>query len=578
MKFRPIVPALVVLAACAAAPATAAWLEDPTVNLPVCTESGSQGSTRCLTDGHGGFYVMWADARNAASGLDIYVHHVLSTGVLDAGWPAAGLLACNASGTQVPQSLVTDGSDGMLALWADQRSAGSQSNYAHHVLANGTLDPAWPTNGVNTCTSTGLHYPANGLPDGTGGLFLVFGDLRSSSNNIFAQHMTSAGAPATGWAATGQLVCAASGEQYFPYFAPDGAGGLIVAWEDDRTDTGDIYGEHVLPSGLLDPAWAPQGAALCVQPGTQAGVRAASDDAGGAYFAWLDSRGTNGVDVYALHVLATGADATWLTNGAAVCTAAGDAVLLRAAADGQGGLLAAWSDPRSGDRDVYVARVMADGTLAPGWPVDGVAACTATGDQTVGDLAPDGSGGAFVCWTDSRHGSANNDIYAQHVRADGSLDPVWPPDGKAVSTSTGAQGSPAMALDGTGGVLLAWSDGRNGSTNSDVYAQRVGPNGTLAVPTAPAPAAGALLGTPFPCPASRDVAFALAPSGPTRVSVLDLTGRRVRTLAFGAAHDVARDAHWDLHDDSGRRVPPGIYFLRAASMDRSESRRLVVVN
>jgi hypothetical protein len=54
----------------------------------------------------------------------------------------------------------------------------------------------------------------------------------------------------------------------------------------------------------------------------------------------------------------------------------------------------------------------------------------------------------------------------------------------------------------------------------------------------------------------------LAESGPVLVEIFNVTGRRVKTLVNA---DLARGPHtlrWDGRDDSGRRMPEGIYFYR----------------
>src|SRR5207244_5048690 len=66
----------------------------------------------------------------------------------------------------------------------------------------------------------------------------------------------------------------------------------------------------------------------------------------------------------------------------------------------------------------------------------------------------------------------------------------WPANGRALCTATGDQNYPAMTTDGSGGAIVAWEDRRGGA--SDVYAMRVGPNGTL---TAGCPADGRALCT-----------------------------------------------------------------------------------
>src|SRR5262245_29069847 len=168
------------LAALLPAVARADWPTSPTTNLPVCTATGNQGTPAITTDMAGGAYMVWQDAR-VSSDVNIYAQHVLSTGVLDPGWPLDGLLVCGAAANQlVPQS-VSDGAGGVLVAWTDFRS-GLGDIYAHHVLANGTLDPAWPADGLAVCNATGTQSSPRLVSDMAGGAVLAWRDLRNDTD------------------------------------------------------------------------------------------------------------------------------------------------------------------------------------------------------------------------------------------------------------------------------------------------------------------------------------------------------------------------------------------------------------
>jgi hypothetical protein len=66
---------------------------------------------------------------------------------------------------------------------------------------------------------------------------------------------------------------------------------------------------------------------------------------------------------------------------------------------------------------------------------------------------------------------------------------------------------------------------------------------------------------PNPARSGQEISMRLAAEGAgTRVEIIDPTGRRVRTISAGPA-GLAR---WNGQDASGRRVPAGVYFVRAA--------------
>src|SRR5439155_11269911 len=150
-----------------------------------------------------------------------------------------------------------------------------------------------------------------------------------------------------------------------------------------------------------------------------------SDGAGGAIIAWQDYRSGTKWDSFAQRVNAAGVP-QWTANGVALCTAAGDQRSPTIISDGAGGAIVAWQDARGGNYDIYAQRVSAAGVSQ--WNADGVALCTAANDQIYPTIASDGAGGAIVTWQDARSG--NYDIYARRVSAAGARQ--WTADGVAL--------------------------------------------------------------------------------------------------------------------------------------------------
>jgi hypothetical protein len=75
------------------------------------------------------------------------------------------------------------------------------------------------------------------------------------------------------------------------------------------------------------------------------------------------------------------------------------------------------------------------------------------------------------------------------------------------------------------------------------------------------------LGAPAPNPARRDVSLALdvpaeLAGQPYEVAMIDLAGRRLRTLVSGGAVPGRTLLQWDLRDARGERVRPGTYWAR----------------
>ncbi len=328
----------------------------------------------------------------------------------------------------------------------------------------------WVPDGVGIATGNFAQERSRAVSDGAGGVLVSWQESRVGHWDIYVQRLNGAGVPL--WTATGVALCTEAENQQEIALVPDGAGGAIVVWEDFRTQATsgtDIYCRRIRADGVAQ--WNPAGVPLCVNASTQTSVRAISDGSGGAVVSWRDARNGVDYDVYAQRVNASGV-VQWTANGVAIATQPGDQTIPDITTDGAGGAIIAWFDRRSSpDADVYAQRVSAAGV--PLWADDGVSISSVAGVQRNPELVPDGAGGAFISWWDSRSG--NFDIYAQRVSSTGV--PQWTVNGVPVCVAGNDQLITEPIASGTG-VIIAWHDNRAGS--ADIYAQGLNGQGVPA--------------------------------------------------------------------------------------------------
>jgi hypothetical protein len=86
-----------------------------------------------------------------------------------------------------------------------------------------------------------------------------------------------------------------------------------------------------------------------------------------------------------------------------------------------------------------------------------------------------------------------------------------------------------------------------------------------------------LRASPVPARGAVTLAVEAAAAGPQRLEVLDVTGRRLRTLADGWVPAGARTLGWDGTDEAGRRLPAGVYLVRLAAGSSEVRARVVLV-
>jgi len=139
-------------------------------------------------------------------------------------------------------------------------------------------------------------------------------------------------------------------------------------------------------------------------------------------------------------------------------------------ADSLGGVLLNWFDQVAQPAVVYVARLGPDGTMAPGWPSGGARVSDLPGYFP--SVAPDGLGGSYVAYLVTGAGYHG---YVQHLSASGGLALGWPASGVPVVFPTEffafQQDELAVTPDRSGGAIVTWNDTRDGIQNQ-IYAQR----------------------------------------------------------------------------------------------------------
>jgi hypothetical protein len=365
---------------------------------------------------------------------------------------------------QEQPDICPDGFGGAIIVWRDTRNLG-QDIYAQRIDALGR--PLWTGNGEAVCTNSSLQTEPCVVSDGAGGAVIAWTDSRSPTD-IYAQRLDDGGNAL--WTANGVVVCAATNVQQHPVITTDGAGGAIIAWQDFRNSSHDnIYAQRVLSNGTT--YWTTDGVALCTASNNQTYPVLAPDGNGGAHVVWQDGRQVSNLDVYMDKVDKYGS-VTWGSDGLGVCTASGNQWAPQVTADGFGGAVVVWYDFRGSDADIYAQRINSVGTAS--WTWDGIAICTATGDQTSAVAVSNGTGGAIVAWRDYR--SAQYAGYAQRVDGDGSIQ--WTSNGIRLCTyGYGMQRTIRAVTDGQGGAIVSWQDNRTGK--EDVYCQRIDETGAV---------------------------------------------------------------------------------------------------
>ena len=423
--------------------------------------------------------VVWQDARNASSEIDIYGAIVQSKGIVS---NPSGIPITTAKGPQFSPAVAFNGNLYLVA-WSDFNGEAVALSGARVTPAGAVSDsPA-----ISIDTSGPAHLQPSVAAAGT--MFLVvwedYRDAGVTYIDILGKRVDEGGTVI-------ERAAFPIGTAFSDRFAPAATGGkdFLVAWQDGRdlgTSGNDIYAARVgVNGGVIDPKGIPVGTALNDQTSPAVAFN------GGNYFiAWSDAHnsGTSGLDIHGT-ILSTG--------GGAPATS----TLLSAGASGEqhptvaangANYLIVWEDSRNADAsgmDLYGVRVTTNGA-----PLDLIAIpiSTAAGDQSAPRATALGSspGGTdyFVVWQDHRNAATTGaDIYGSRISTGGK---VLDSGGIPVSRTADDEVAPAIASSGAG-YLAVWQDARNLANNGqDIFGARLSSSGVvadrsgLAISTAP---------------------------------------------------------------------------------------------
>ena len=431
---------------------------------PVMGPLEGNQTTPAVAGNASGYLVVWMDDRNGEE--DIFGTRVTSAGVVS---DPGGIAICMEAGDQQWPAVAVS-SSGYLVVWSDSRN-GDYDIYGARVTSAGLVsDPG----GIAICTEAGYQFTPTVAASGSGYL-VAWRDDRNGDAHIYGTRVTSAGVVSD---PSGIAICTAANGQSNPALAASGSGYLVV-WEDYRNGFfSDIYGARVSTTGLVSD---PNGIAICTATDYQQSPAVAAS--GSAFLVvWMDKRNGGMVNYHIYGARVTSAGAVSDPSGIAICTADDYQGSPKVAASGSG-YLVVWEDERNSGatgRDIYGARVTSAGKVSD---ANGIAICTAAGNQTSPAMAASGSG-YLVVWQDERNSDPASpdvveDIYGARVSTAGVVSPAG---GSAIGISPNNEENSAVASNGTN-YLVVWADSRNGATTGqDVYGARVTSAGAVSDP------------------------------------------------------------------------------------------------
>jgi hypothetical protein len=142
----------------------AQWLQDSTAVCDTIANGGIEPLSKIASDGTGGAYICWRDARDGR-GYAIYAQHVDGSGNMT--WQRNGISITRLGTNQNFPTICSDDAGGAFIAWEDDRESNTFV-YVQRVNRNG--DALWQVDGVKAANRPGLFI--NIAPDGKNGVLI----------------------------------------------------------------------------------------------------------------------------------------------------------------------------------------------------------------------------------------------------------------------------------------------------------------------------------------------------------------------------------------------------------------------
>jgi large repetitive protein len=231
------------------------------------------------------FFAAWQDFRSLFTSGDIYGTPINADAVSMTAVVGTGVLISKSSNTQSSPAVAFNGNNTYLVVWSDVRnSVGAAQIYGTRVTgAGGVID----VNGIAIATLANFDHIDPTVTYGGGFFFVAWEDFQLTSGVATTKVFGTRVDESTGAVLPQVDLSSGAGNEAAPSATWDGTRYFVV-WGDLRNPTSDIYGQRVTTAGALDGVNFP----ICSTADTQTDPAVAfSTGAGQSLVVWQDSRG-----------------------------------------------------------------------------------------------------------------------------------------------------------------------------------------------------------------------------------------------------------------------------------------------
>ncbi|MBU2444128.1 MAG: T9SS type A sorting domain-containing protein [Bacteroidetes bacterium] len=520
-------------------------------------------SSQIVEDGNGGGIICWQDGRSG-SGYDIYAQRIDSNGVIQ--WQRNGIPICQASLNQSYPRMISDGEDGAIIAWEDDRDTVRTIIYAQKVSHNGEIK--WPVNGVRISNEGGLFVRP--VSDGNGGVIIAWQsvDFVTNHERVICQRINKYGQKM--WGENGVLVNSRLGfiRSNDVGITSDHKGGAIITWGQENI----IYSQRASANGTI--LWDTNGIVICNAPGGRGAVCISSSNNSSAIISWSDPFRDSLKGIYAQRIDSSG-NSIWTLNGIFIGSpgeTGGGGGSRRIISDNLGGAFIGYG--------LKIQRVSFNGELQFDTAKGRYSYFPSTNSAMALDLK---NGVINACESLLPHG--DKDVFVNRIDSLGN--PLWGNNGIKLVENPIIQEWAKIISDTKGGAIVVWQDWRaygDSATTPHValFAQRVYSNGVVAdvvkeEDTRLLKKINLYQNYPNPFNPETTISYYIPYYGKAKLLIYDILGQKINTLIDEYQAEGEHKVIWNGINDSDVQVSSGIYFYQLHFENNLITKKFIIV-
>ena len=518
-----------------------------------------------ISDGKGGSIISWFHSWSENPELypaDLRAQRIDSLGRIM--WDNNGIPISHGEIKAGTHSIVSDGSDGAIITWEDQRLGSDKHNiYSQHI--NGYGQEQWTSHGVPITSYTNVHTywrDPKSISDHNGGAIISW----IKDYKVYVQRIDSMGNKL--WATNGLLLFPLYNSTYT--MVSDGSGGAIVLWKNQNVGGPNYfpwYAQHIDQTGAL--LWGTNG--IQVTPLTTFDCVASEDNSGGANIVFTNQV-TNPVMRVCLQRIGFDGSLRWPLEGIQLDTAVNWAskYSFQIVQDDKGVLTIGWVVRYNGvpAEDIFLQSADSSGIIK--WQNGGIRVIGHQG--SIYSLIGTKNNKVIVLFPTS-----SNEYGAQCFDSTGSI--VWPEGGVPVSQGPYNRNNGINAVSDNGNGAVVVFSGENlapiGNTEywySHIYAQRLNETGGLGGGVFTSIQDGhssipddyeLMQNFPNPFNPATKIRFTLPEAGIVKIEIYDILGQRVARLLNNELSSGIHEVNFD-----GSRFASGMYIYTIDVKDK----------